>query len=201
MGADEIPSSPLPVKLVSFNAQKTGTSVLVTWATSSETNTDKFIVEFSNNGKDFEPVGRVKAKGNSSTLVNYKNSHNDVVNMLKGSSIAYYRLKIIDKDGFTETTKAAIVYFSNENTKSTLNVHPNPFNETLNVSIDNSVESGFAQIKIFDIKGSVLVELSKPIVEGQNTISINELNNWREGLYFVQVQWQGKMQTLKILKN
>ncbi len=201
MGADEIPSSPLPVKLVSFNAQKSGTSVLVTWATSSEINADNFIVEFSNNGKDFEPVGRVKAKGNSSTLVNYKNSHNDVVNMLKGSSIAYYRLKIIDKDGFTEMTKAAIVYFSNENTKSTLNVYPNPFNEILNVSIDNNIGSGLAQIRIFDIKGSVLVEQSKSIVEGQNTISIKELKGFGEGLYFVQVQWQGKMQTLKILKN
>lgn len=58
----------LPVKLADFRSTQFG----LIWSTLNESNTSHFIVEWSSNGLNFEPVGRVEAVGNSQTKATYK---------------------------------------------------------------------------------------------------------------------------------
>lgn len=58
----------LPVKLSDFRATQFG----LIWSTLNESNTSHFIIEWSNDGLNFKPVGRVEAKGNSQTTTEYK---------------------------------------------------------------------------------------------------------------------------------
>ncbi|MES2778558.1 MAG: hypothetical protein V4651_01555, partial [Bacteroidota bacterium] len=67
MGADEIPSSPLPVTLVNFSASKNQSDVIVSWITASEINASHFEIERSIDGKDFTNITTVKATGISNT--------------------------------------------------------------------------------------------------------------------------------------
>lgn len=92
-----VSNSPLPVKLVSFDAESLKEKVRLTWSTSSEINSDNFIVERSADGNSWSAIKTIKAGGNSSVLLNYEASDD---NPLKGT--AYYRLKQIDIDGSFE---------------------------------------------------------------------------------------------------
>ncbi|WP_315814574.1 hypothetical protein [Paraflavitalea speifideaquila] len=58
----------LPVELLSFTARNqagagSNTAVLCQWSTATEQNSDHFIIERSNNGTTFIPIGQVAAKG------------------------------------------------------------------------------------------------------------------------------------------
>lgn len=93
-----IPNIALPISLVKFEAEKLAEKVKVQWVTATEINNDKFIVERSSNGKDFEYLAEISGAGNSKELNNYELTD---ASPLKGTS--YYRLTQIDFDGASET--------------------------------------------------------------------------------------------------
>src|SRR5450432_407452 len=65
----------LPLQLQSFDAKKSGAEVFLSWATSQETNMDRFEVEYSSNGSVFSYLKTISAKGNSSTKSDYSSTH------------------------------------------------------------------------------------------------------------------------------
>ena len=84
----------LPVKLIDFKLSQANGQVQVSWSTSSESNSDYFIVERSSDAQVFTEAGRVKAAGNSSIPKSY--AYTDL-NPVDGMN--YYRLKQVDIDG------------------------------------------------------------------------------------------------------
>jgi hypothetical protein len=114
--------SPLPITLVSFKISTTDSnSVELIWATASERNFDKFVIEKSRDGLTFQSIGEVKGIGTSSTLQNY--SFTDV-NPVSGTN--YYRLKSVDLDNSFAYSKTIFTSFEGE--KKTFSVYPNPSN-------------------------------------------------------------------------
>jgi hypothetical protein len=91
---NSITSVSLPLNLLSFKAINAGKHVQARWGTANEINTKQFIVERSSDGNNFSSIGTVVAKNSSG---NNSYSFNDV-DPLK--SISYYRLKMVDKDGY-----------------------------------------------------------------------------------------------------
>jgi hypothetical protein len=51
----------LPVKLLSFDAHKDESKVILNWITSSEINSDIFEIERQQNTEDFNKIGQVQA--------------------------------------------------------------------------------------------------------------------------------------------
>ncbi len=93
-----IPNVALPISLVKFTADKVAEKVKVQWTTATEINNDKFIIERSADGKNFEHLAELSGAGTSKELNAY-----EVVDAspLKGTS--YYRLTQIDFDGRSES--------------------------------------------------------------------------------------------------
>jgi len=85
---------PLPITLLSFNAQNQSDKGLLTWVTTLEQNTISFEVQHSSDAIAFRKIGVVAAAGNSTTLKYYSFLHS---NLSKG--INYYRLLTKDSDG------------------------------------------------------------------------------------------------------
>ncbi|MDB5257464.1 MAG: phosphoribosylformylglycinamidine synthase [Chitinophagaceae bacterium] len=84
----------LPVTLTSFAVSGLSNhSALLRWTTASEENNKEFIVEKSNNGKDFTPIGSVKA-GTHLGMQEY-----DFTDETVSEPLNYYRLKQVDIDG------------------------------------------------------------------------------------------------------
>ena len=146
----------LPVKLASFTAKAEGQKANLNWATTEESNSDRFDVERSLDGKKWKTVGSVAAKGESVTNVPYSFADNTPVN---GTNL--YRLKMIDLDGSFAYSRINNVRFEG---LPSISIYPNPVANQLSVSNLNTDE--IAKIQIFNSNGNVVketVKVSEPI--------------------------------------
>lgn len=145
IGASSTVVTPLPVKLVSFSAAREGNTATLSWSTSEESNSDYFDVQRSGDGKAWEKLKTVTAKGESSVEVQYSAVDDSPMG---GNNL--YRLKMVDKDGTFAFSKIQSVEFDDLKTGYTL--FPNPVSDKLNFKSTedwNSVSS----IKIYNTQG------------------------------------------------
>ncbi len=87
-------SLPLPVELLSFEANHVDREVTLTWATASETNNAFFSIERSTDAVHWERVGQVSGAGNSNVQQDYS-----FVDQQPSTGMIYYQLKQTDTDG------------------------------------------------------------------------------------------------------
>lgn len=106
--------SPLPVELSEFTGETGDKINKLLWTTTTEYNSDYFIVEHSLNGGEWYEVGRVNSIGNSTTPVNYELDHRAFV----ASTYNFYRLKQVDIDGKTKTYN--MIFIDNRDSKKDL---------------------------------------------------------------------------------
>ena len=85
--------TPLPVTLASFDAKPEGQTALLTWVTTEETNSDRFEIERSIDGKAWASVGTVKAMGESVVRKEY-----NFIDASPSGGRNFYRLNMIDRD-------------------------------------------------------------------------------------------------------
>ena len=111
-------SSPLPVELISFEARPNGRVVELNWATASELNNDRFEIERSADGRNFQRIGQVSGVGNSTVMHNYEFRDEQPV-----SGISYYRLRQVDFNGDSHFGNIAAVNFRQGLTG---NLYPQP---------------------------------------------------------------------------
>ena len=110
----------LPVKLNDFSSKELNGQVELNWHTGAEINSDVFIVERSGDGNTFNPIGKVSASSNASTTLAYNYIDK---NPLTGKN--YYRLKMVDKDGYSDCSKVIVVNKS-ASSNSSISLYPNP---------------------------------------------------------------------------
>lgn len=86
---------PLPVQLTSFSGSvQSNSTALLRWQTATELNSAYFEIERSDNGRQFEPIGRVTAAGSASTAQTYQFPDSRPL-----PALTYYRLRQVDLDG------------------------------------------------------------------------------------------------------
>src|SRR5205085_1904526 len=140
----------LPLSLVNFNAKADKRNSLLTWQTSSEQNTDNFIIQHSTDGTNFSDIGLVKAAGNSNSVKAYQFIHED-----PKESINFYRLKMVDMDQSYTYSSVAKVEFNFERPR--LYLSSNPAKDFLIVNHPSSLQS---EIIIIDIAGKIIKRFS-----------------------------------------
>ena len=149
-------SGALPVTLTSFKAKNLeNKSTELTWETEVEENSNSFEIERSQDGRSFEMVGNVLAKGDSNSATKYR--FIDRISVF--NSVYYYRLKMIDNDGTFEYSTIIAVRFSAINELAIQNLHPNPAksNEVW-LTIQTSEEQS-STISLFDNIGLSLIHI------------------------------------------
>ncbi len=99
---------PAPVKLSAFQAiQKKRYQDVLTWTTEQEINASHFVVERSYDGKTFTETGLVFTFDNSIGSNAYRFT-DDL--RKKHHAVVYYRLRMVDTDGKTETFCGGIFF-------------------------------------------------------------------------------------------
>lgn len=160
-------SGTLPVVLNKFNVVPGKlNAALLTWSTTSEQNTDRFEVMRSSNGNNFNKVGAITAKGNSSVLVNY--SYIDNIQQISSRYIYYY-LAVIDKDG--KRSISNIIKFRNENGTSKLitSLSPNPVGRSGHIMLQfNADKTDVMHAQLFDAAGKLVMKEELSAVAGLN---------------------------------
>src|SRR5690606_22805126 len=119
----------LPVSLSSFNANCTDDEVQVTWSTATEHNSQKFIIEKSQDTENWRAIAEVQGAGNSNSQVQYEINDGAVAN-----GVSYYRLRQVDFDGKEEVYN--IVSVDCSNMRSFMTVYPNPAQNAVTVLVE-----------------------------------------------------------------
>ena len=176
-------NNPLPVELITFKGKHKSNTIVLEWATASEKDNDVFMIERSADGATFETIGDVKGSNNSSTLVNYSFTDDNIT-----TGGFYYRLKQVDYDGEYEYSNIIFVSTAtfNEVVKSKITIYPNPKNTsaTLYVLLDN-VE-GNVTVEITNLKGGHIASQVYQITEGDDNVILTFTDEIPRGVYLVK---------------
>ncbi|MEP6726902.1 MAG: choice-of-anchor J domain-containing protein, partial [Bacteroidota bacterium] len=173
----------LPVRLVSFTANRDGNTVKLAWKSAEESNSKEYIVQRSADGLNFTTIGTVAAKGIAADY-----SLTDI-SPLTGSN--FYRLKPVDKDGKSAFSKVVAVNFTK---LPGIRISPNPANSYIYMSLENINSS--VNLQIIDVNGKIMKQ--QAIAQGTATKTIS-LSGIAKGLYTVKLISQEKVVTQKLL--
>ncbi len=138
----------LPVKWLSFSGtvQSSGT-VLLKWSVTEERNVSRYIVQRSENSRDFSSIGTVLYS--SVTGTNNQYTFTDQI-ALPGNS--YYRILQVDHGGSENFSSTLLIRSANKGPDQ-LMVYPNPAHDEIFINANN-VQLSIAEI--FDIKGRLV---------------------------------------------
>jgi len=170
------PPTVLSVNLSYFSARKSNSGSLISWASDSEVNAQKFEVERSANGIDFISIGTVTAKGNSSSKTEYSFFDNSPF-----TGINYYRLKQIDKDNGASYSKPATLDFSLSNAGN-FKVYPNPAMDL--IKLDNINPPAGIILSILNLEGKSL----KSIKIAKGEVPEMKVSDLISGVYILKVE-------------
>lgn len=182
----------LPVELAYFEGEYMDNTVQLDWATEMEKNSFEFEVQRSSNGRDFNTIGIIDAAGESDKEIDYSYMDQEPL------PHAYYRLKIVDLDGYTEYSE--VLTIRGENAPLVIEkIYPNPTNGQLNVQV-HLPRSQELDIIITDIMGREMMRESFYGEEGQFEHPLN-VGNLPQGQYFISIFDGEKILTERFFKG
>lgn len=178
--------SPLPLTLLSFNAQKTTGGAKLMWQTANEANVNRFEAEKSEDGRAFVNIGSVAAT-NGAGIVQYSL----VDAAFRGT--AYYRLKTVDNDGREQWSN--VVKLEGK-TSATLSVYPNPVVNVL--LITHAAAAGNARMELLSAKGEMVKR--SPVAKGATKTELY-INDLAAGTYLLRYADSEKTAAQLLLKQ
>ncbi len=178
----------MPVELLFFEAEVALQEVELTWATASEENFDYFALERSTDGQHFKEIAQIQGMGDSFTRQDYR-----FTDEFPMQGRAYYRLRSVDFDGYTEVFDYVMVEV--KGVPADLQVYPNPVTNGA-FSIKTNFEVNEGQVQIYNAMGGV--EKSYLVNDWMITYSANGL---KPGSYVITLTTADKVLTKRLLIN
>ncbi|CAG4990459.1 hypothetical protein DYBT9275_00533 [Dyadobacter sp. CECT 9275] len=181
----------LPVTLTAFDVKPgEGRSALLTWATTAETNSDRFDIQHSLNGYSWKTISSVKSAGESTYLRSYSYTDKDVQ-----SGTNLYRLKMIDTDLTFAYSRIRNIEFDQ---LAAMVMYPNPVKEKLTLIIDDMKQ--VERIQLSSITGHLVYDCSKNTASAMsNTIDVSNL---AAGIYVGRIaRLNGAVEQIKFIKQ
>ncbi len=175
----------LPVKLAYYNATVNNCISSINWKSETEASFNRYEVEYSKDGINFESVSRVNGKGDNTT---YAITHNP-----GGYGKAYYRLKLVDIDGKIDYSR--IVALDVNCSKVSVMAYPNPARNFINVNITGADNKG-TMVQLFNTAGQVM--LNKTLQNGTTQLDISRMAS---GVYQLRLVNSNGTENIKVLIN
>lgn len=184
----------LPVELLFLAGVPEGNAVHLTWATASEKNSSRFVVERSSDAVHFTSIGQVTAAGNSQYRIDYSFMDRNPM-----GGVNYYRLKLVDRDGSTDLSNTVAVYFTGDGTKVV--AWPNPTQDLLHVGGNLRGQAAIA-VQVMDALGRVVQEQQITLRDGDETVTVG-VSNLARGSYIVRLSGTdgGLLGTARFMKE
>ncbi len=167
-------SSSLPITLYSFNAAIKNSSVLLSWQTSQEINSNYFTIQKSYDNRQFNDIGKIDASGNSSLTKNYSFTDDDPSYFEKP---IYYRIAMVDKDGAKIYSKIANAVLRATST-FIKGIYPNPLRagNILHVNFV-SKDDEIVFVKLIDNAGRLVKNTQMNVQKGSNILDVKMLES------------------------
>ncbi|AMJ65400.1 T9SS type A sorting domain-containing protein [Hymenobacter sp. PAMC 26628] len=186
------PAAPLPVELIAFTANRTGSAVTCNWATATELRNDHFSVERSLDGQHFYALGQVAGAGTSTLRHDYR-----LVDAKPASTVAYYRLSQVDTDSITSYSPVVVV--QGTATAVAVTASPNPSTGPVVLTL-NTASATTVTGTVVNMVGAQVLRFEQPVIAGYQAITI-DLSAQPAGVYLLRVETPQGPQTLRIAKQ
>ncbi|MEN9400443.1 MAG: hypothetical protein RL632_1546 [Bacteroidota bacterium] len=171
--------APLPVELLSFDAQCADQDVIVRWTTATEHNSLNFAVQRSEDGTTWADVQTVAAAGNSNTVLDYA-----IQDLGAAREVKYYRLIQTDQDG-VQKIYGPIQTNCGSNALSFL-TFPNPSTEEFTILFGSTDIQGDVTLTVSDATGKVVRSAAMFIEKGTASMLMPSLD-LSPGVYQLQL--------------
>ncbi len=171
----------LPVEFLSFEGEKKGRAVELTWQTATETNNEGFRVERSSDGHHWQAIGFVAGYGTTQAAQAYHYTDNS-----PHLGLNYYRLQQLDYDG--STAYSSVVSVNMGASRSSNLLFPNP--TTGRIYWNNTATE---RVEVYDQMGRLLLHISTP----DNELDLSTLPS---GTYVVKIIDGANAQNTRVLK-
>ncbi len=176
-------NTPLPVELSNFEVKCADKNKsILSWTTTSELNSNYFLLERSLDAENWSKVGIVSASGNS----NQTNQYTFIDYGAFTESLQYYRLTQVDSDGQKKVYPA--IYRKCNFTEPSMKIYPNPSylgNFTLEINSDFSNDN--SEVVISDVQGRVIAKRKINIEIGSQEFNFTDIN-LKAGTYLVHIK-------------
>jgi len=183
----------LPLNILNFSVKEKDKYNSLNWNTFNEIDIDKFIIEKSFNGFDFEILTKIKPKETKKSINHY------IANDKKPYNLTYYRLKAFDLDGKFSTSKIISI---DRNIKSGLkinSVYPNPTQDNISITYFSDQDEN-TYVYIYAISGKLMKMQKIDSNYGVNKKDIN-LRMFPKGEYIIKLVNKTEIEVMKFIKN
>ena len=164
------PATPLPVLMLNFNGTLKNRVAALQWNSDEDLNFQHYEIEKSSDGKTFHFLAKIEALGNNQHY-QYETPQQEVT--------AYYRLKMLDIDGFS-TVSTVITLSSKDDIHGSFTVYPVPARDRLTINTDLG-----GNLDIYNIIGRHINTLQ--LQEGINNLDIS---TFQSGTYIGKLRNQ-----------
>jgi hypothetical protein len=189
------PNNPLAVDLITVRAYKNNNGVQVDWTSRTETDMDRYEVERSVNGSNFERKTTVAAIGNSSGSVDYTWFD---ANPVMGNN--FYRIKGFDQAGNFKYSQIVKVLFGKD--APGIVVYPNPLvGNTFTVDMNN-IAKGMYRVSLINNLGQEV--FSEAVIHDGGSVmkTITIKQTLSPGVYQLVLKGENGMKlTQKLIRN
>ena len=167
-----------------------GNSINLNWSTSSETNSDYFIIQRSKDGVLFDDVMQEIATGNSSVATRYS-----VTDYRPYTATSFYRVVEVDADGKFTQIGLTIANFEME---LSMNVYPGPSQNTFNVSITAKTQKQVLVV-VRDVQGNEFFSKVILVRSVDEIMAIEPEGKLPKGLYTIVASSNNAIYSKKIM--
>lgn len=173
---------PLAARRFDLNGNLQQNQVQLRWTTLQENHSDYFTIERSSDNRQFLAIiEKLQASGTTTGEKNY--AYTDHPAATETSSILYYRIKLVDKEGqFSYSNTIAI----HRSTISELRPWPNPFTDAFSFNFRSPVSAPIIS-ELRSTSGLLIVRQTNQLVQGENQLRITGLAKLPKGMYFLTV--------------
>ena len=188
------PNIPLPVELIYFEGELTSNGVLLNWATASEIDNDRFEIERSVDGENFEVIGEVAGNGTTNKLINY-----DFLDDIPAIGLNYYRMRQVDYDGDFEYSPTILVDNRDGTIAFDARLFPNPTKrDNINLRLTTGDQNSEVTLLIYNMEGKVFFNDVFTAAEVISGVKLEQYTVMSAGLYLVQIRQAGQQKQLRL---
>ncbi len=181
----------LPVTGLELTGKNNGNENLISWSTTSETNTAYFSIEASLNGIDFTEFGKADAAGNSTSFRSYNYVHREI-NYQSYS----YRIKQVDINGnyvYSKVIRLSATAFR------LASLYPNPVKNKTTISFSLK-QTSVITVVISNTSGQVVFSTKQLYNKGEHK-TVLDLATLPAASYTLQVKDDsGSIQSIRFIK-
>jgi hypothetical protein len=182
---------PLPLKIISFSGNKLENNQIRLYVeTVNESKVESLTIEYSVNASSFIPLDALASKGGIHNQYYYAT---DKLSSKTGN--LYFRIKIQDKDGTVYYSN--ILTIKNSTFSNGFKVFPNPSTGVFNISF-SGLKNGVGKVRILDNLGRLKYSKEYSILKGENAIISGSNLILTSGVYYVLMDFDGKLYSEKI---